>query len=71
MSYCRFCEGDVYLFADVAGGWSCCGCRLPLPHHFDTRQETLDHLLYHRSEGHKVPQHAIDRLNREIAEATP
>ncbi len=68
MSYCRFGEGDVYLYEDVAGGYTCCGCRLAGPSHFDTRKATLEHLFDHRDEGHCVPQHAIYRLQREIAE---
>jgi len=28
MSYCRFSEGDVYMYASVRGGIECCACRL-------------------------------------------
>ena len=28
MSYCRFGEADVYVFASVGGGVECCGCPL-------------------------------------------
>lgn len=28
MSYCRFIEGDVYMYASVYGGIECCACRL-------------------------------------------
>ena len=28
MSYCRFSDGDVYMYADVGGGITCCACRL-------------------------------------------
>lgn len=28
MSYCRFGEGDVYLYASVLGGLECCACWL-------------------------------------------
>ena len=28
MSYCRFISGDVYMYADVAGGITCCACSL-------------------------------------------
>jgi len=28
MSYCRFIEGDVYVFLDVGGYLNCCGCIL-------------------------------------------
>jgi hypothetical protein len=26
VSYCRFSDGDVYLYAHVGGGFECCGC---------------------------------------------
>ncbi len=28
MSYCRFSDGDVYMFVHVAGGIECCACSL-------------------------------------------
>lgn len=28
MSYCRFSEGDVYMYPNVSGGIVCCACRL-------------------------------------------
>ena len=28
MSYCRFSDGDVYMFDHVYGGIECCACRL-------------------------------------------
>ncbi len=28
MSYCRFIEGDVYMYASVHGGIECCACSL-------------------------------------------
>jgi hypothetical protein len=28
VSYCRFSDGDVYLYAHVGGGFECCACRL-------------------------------------------
>jgi len=28
MSYCRFLSGDVYMYADVSGGITCCACSL-------------------------------------------
>ena len=31
MSYARFIEGDVYIFADVRGGYTCCWCSLAPP----------------------------------------
>lgn len=31
MSYCRFSDGDVYLYAHVGGGFECCGCSISDP----------------------------------------
>lgn len=28
MAFCRFSDGDVYLYEDVAGGYTCCACHL-------------------------------------------
>jgi hypothetical protein len=33
-----------------------------------TKREMVEHLLAHREEGALVPQRALDRLRREIAE---
>ncbi len=83
MSYCRNNgkDSDVYLIPtgdEERSFWECVGCYLA-PRQIlggvevawtklDTRQEALDHLLKHRAEGHKVPEHALERLRREIAE---
>jgi hypothetical protein len=66
MSYCRFSQGDVYLFENVYGYFDCCGCKLRGMDRFLTRRETLAHLEEHRSAGHDVPQYAIDRLQEEL-----
>ena len=34
-----------------------------------SRSEMIDHLLAHRAAGHKVPDYAIERLQKEISEA--
>ena len=77
MSYCRFIDGDVYMYPDVRGGIRCCACRLnePAPggifgrsERFDTAREALDHLFKHRDAGHHVPQCAINQLLDEINE---
>jgi len=31
MSYCRFSDGDVYLYAHVGGGFECCACSIAEP----------------------------------------
>ena len=74
MSYCRFSEGDVYMYAG-ARGWICCACRLnpDLEHFADSvmasPQGALEHLFQHRTAGHEVPEYAIQRLNGEIKDA--
>jgi hypothetical protein len=88
MSYCRFSDGDVYMFASTQGGVECCACRLTpqetyvteltlgQPQHyqmhgslnFKTEQDALAHLEHHRAAGHDVPEYALERLRREIAE---
>jgi len=67
MSYCRFSDGDVYMYPSGKGIIECCACRLPGGDFrlFSTKQDALDHLMWHKRAGHKVPQHAIDRLKRE------
>ena len=73
MSYARFGDGDVYVWADsFLGGIRCQACRLlndwPSGAWFENRSEMLAHLAEHKKAGHKVPQHAIERLEREIKE---
>jgi len=73
VSYCRFGDdSDVYLMR-TGSGWWCCGCALAdtpkqLEVSLKTRQQVLDHLDKHILRGSKVPQHAVDRLHREIEE---
>lgn len=72
MSYCRFSEGDVYLYCG-ASGWICCACRLRDKDYEDflmaSPQAALEHLLQHRTTGHVVPERAIERLQEEIRDA--
>ena len=82
MSYCRNNgkDSDVYVIGtqdeDNKVVWECCGCcQTPIPEGgfsssfiCSTRGEMITHLLAHRNLGDKVPQEAIDRLNREIDE---
>lgn len=75
MSYCRFSDGDVYMFEHVSGGIECCGCLLQKgPEdlfgailNFATRSQALAHLEEHRRAGHDVPEYAIARLREELA----
>lgn len=76
MSYCRFSEGDVYMYdggrlKDDKPSLVCCGCLLvpagtPSLYGAMSPQEALQHLCYHQNAGHRVPQRAINRLQEEI-----
>ncbi len=69
MSYCRFGDdSDVYMYPNTDGTIDCCACRLGGGRY--TIAEALDHLEEHQGVGHVVPQHAIDRLKREIEHLT-
>ncbi len=69
MSYCRKNEeSDVYMYA-TESDIVCQECKIIsgkddicCPNAY----KALRHLLWHRREGHKVPQSAIDRLEGEI-----
>jgi hypothetical protein len=73
MSYCRAngTDSDVYVIATSDGKkavWECVGCSLTKERYgktAHTRTQMLCHLTHHRGVGDKVPQRAIDRLNRE------
>jgi hypothetical protein len=72
MAYCRFSDGDVYLYLGTSG-FTCCWCKLQQDDFrsaedpvFQTSDEALDHLLKHREAGHDVPQYAIERLEDDM-----
>ena len=69
MSYCRRGgDSDVYLIKDAGGKWICyCGEGEEWGVYFGSEEEVLEHLRGHISRGDKVPDHAISRLEREIA----
>lgn len=73
MSYCRFGEGDVYVYPS-GDGFICQGCPLIPGDEEDfvcgTRMELLEHLTAHQQRGHFVPERALDRLRKELAEAS-
>lgn len=64
MAYARFTPGsDVYIFADIYGGITCCGCFLgPNSFNCETVDEMLSHLEKHKAAGHEVPERAIECL---------
>ena len=75
MSYCRFSDGDVYMYPHINGVIQCCSCRLsPIgkgwfaDDNFKSPKEALAHLEAHIAVGHDVPQDAIERLREEIGE---
>lgn len=65
MSYCRFAwdGSDVYVYEDVSGGWTCCGCRIG-ENRFNspTIEGMLLHLVEHKKAGDFVPRYAIESL---------
>jgi hypothetical protein len=74
MSYCRFGEdSDIYLIADIAGGWTCYGqhdaAAVPTGFRHKTRLDVFDHLQLHRLIGDRVPVRADNRLRAEMREA--
>lgn len=76
LSYARFGEdgSDVYVFHSLEDMFLCVGCRIETTETGDmtasfachTREEMLAHLRAHLVLEHKVPDRAIDRLEREI-----
>jgi hypothetical protein len=82
MSYCRFSDGDVYMYPNCNGYIECCSCSLaPLVDtifsgvkmhgsvRFNNHQEAIEHLYKHIEAGDQVPEYAIESLKNEIQEA--
>lgn len=71
MSYSRFGDrSDVYVFLDVSGTLTCCGCQLEGRRSFDSTVQMVDHLAEHRAAGHRVPD-IEDELWTDDAENFP
>lgn len=69
MSYARFSEGDLYLFENISGGWTCQFCLLEKDnrnHEMCSLEEVEQHLLNHIEVGHSVPDRALERVRREL-----
>lgn len=75
MSFCRWSEGDLYIYDDVRGFFNCMHCPLNKPGddglrddtHCDTPQELLKHVKEHQKAGHKAPYSSIlRRIQEEI-----
>ena len=60
MSYSRFSNADVYVYADVGGYVACCGCWLGDKWDFHSPAEIVDHLREHVVAGHDVPDYLLD-----------
>jgi len=75
MSYCRFLEGDVYVFMHVGGFLTCCACSLSEEDwgSFDAHstQQMVDHLNKHVARENYVPQHVFDDLLADDVENFP
>lgn len=71
MSYCRFSDGDVYMYPSLSiGKIVCIACRLNDKDKgnwypdtiLNNEEEALNHLKEHIYAGHKVPKYATDML---------
>lgn len=67
MSFARWGKNcDLYLFSDVAGGITCCGCLLSDEESEDAYfraysfPELEQHLRAHEQAGHQFPPHLLD-----------
>ena len=69
MSYVRWSPtSDVYIYDDVAGGITCCGCFLSdqgpkeVSFNCQTWEQMQAHLREHIAAGHAVPEHLMEVL---------
>jgi hypothetical protein len=78
MSYCRWGDGDLYIYEDVHGGLTCCACKLLNPgkpaldadatsFHCPTRSALIAHVEEHLAAGHDVQKYVAEYLRGEIA----
>lgn len=73
MAYCRFSDGDIYLYQSIGGGIFCDMCPLQPPltsadaaaNVFATYDETIAHVQKHIAAGHHVPDGVIEELERD------
>lgn len=72
MSYCRaiYNESDVYVYHDVSGGFTCCGCTLETERrpyfNVPTRTDMIRHLGEHKEKGDIVPDYALESLKLDL-----
>jgi hypothetical protein len=50
----------VYVYADIGGYVSCCGCQLGDQWDFHSAPDIVAHLNEHVAAGHKVPADLLD-----------
>lgn len=76
MSWSRFLEGDVYVYEDVSGGVTCCGCPLgivgedalfPASYNTSSVKELSEHFEAHKQAGHAIPARLWDNFRAWIA----
>jgi len=69
MSYARFSEGDIYLYKNVGGGWTCCACT-EAGHtvNFATIGAVANHVRQHADAGDDIPPRASRRIAEELTE---
>lgn len=73
MAYSRWKpDCDIYIYPDVGGGITCCGCSLETEHasrEHMTPSEAMDHLLDHYLRGDKAPYEWIsEQIRKDVAE---
>ena len=69
MGWARFArDSEVYIFDDVRGGITCCGCKLvgfPNDFNCETEDEMANHIIDHARAGHIIPDYLMQTV-REI-----
>ena len=78
MSYCRWGEeSDVYVIDTGRGYLECMACAIDstptdiegtAANQFILRSDAIKHLRLHLAWGHKVPPHALERLEGELGD---
>ena len=67
MSYCRFDEGDLYIYPSGANSIICTGCGAGDKDFVTTsHSKMLEHIIQHLKKGASVPIYAAQRLFREM-----
>ena len=64
-------DSDVYVYGGKGTTVYCCGCAFGGQESYPTPLAMLEHLARHRIAGHKVPEHAILNLWRDVVPIAP